>query len=73
MSRFEAYGVEDLFNGLPDILIVPTDSGVQSINTNVYIRDLLKPRFFAKSWGGGHGMNCAFTCYGSGIRRECCS
>ncbi len=63
-KKEEIYPGANMNDNLPDIVILPTDDGIQSISPNVGYGEI-----FTKSSGGEHRLNGIFLAYGKGIKK----
>ncbi len=69
LTKSEAYNDTDVFDYLPDIIIIPTDNGIQCIDPSISLRDIIKSRMYVKRIGGEHRLEGIFVSYGPGIKR----
>ncbi len=69
LTKVEAYNDTDIFDYLPDIIIVPTDEGVQCIDPDISLLDVIKSKMFVRRVCGEHRLDGIFIGYGPGIKK----
>ncbi|NJE06961.1 hypothetical protein E3E31_00115 [Thermococcus sp. M39] len=65
-KKEEVYPGATLWDNLPDLVIVPTDEGVQDINPNIGNREIITE---SKDIRGNHRLDGIFLAYGPGIKK----
>ncbi|MBO8180930.1 MAG: alkaline phosphatase family protein [Archaeoglobus sp.] len=63
-KKEEVYSEARIDDNLPDLLILPTNDGIQTITPNVGYGSI-----FTKTDGGDHRLNGIFLAYGPGIKK----
>ena len=65
-KKEDVYPNADLWDNLPDLVVLPTENGVQLINSTVGIGDVI---IELKDGRGNHRLNGIFLAYGCGIKK----